>query len=63
MLWIMNCNAPGGIRTHGHILRRYVLYPLSYGRSIMIRHHNNNNPCDVSSIFSSIQPIDTGKQK
>ena len=45
----MNYSAPGGIRTHGHTLRRRVLYPLSYGRSI--RHHNNNNPCDVSSMM------------
>ncbi len=28
---------------------RRVLYPLSYGRSIFNRHHNNNFPCDVSS--------------
>jgi hypothetical protein len=25
--------APGGIRTHGLMLRRHLLYPLSYGRS------------------------------
>jgi hypothetical protein len=27
-------NAPGWIRTSGHLLRRQVLYPLSYGRAL-----------------------------
>ncbi len=30
---IMNFSAPGGTRTHGTLLRRQMLYPLSYGRS------------------------------
>src|SRR5579859_1144813 len=47
----MNCNAPGGTRTHGNQIRSQVLYPLSYGRSIRNHQHNNNNPCDVSSIM------------
>ncbi len=28
------CGAPGGIRTHDPQLRKLVLYPLSYGRTI-----------------------------
>ena len=28
------CGAPGGIRTHDPQLRKLVLYPLSYGRTV-----------------------------
>jgi hypothetical protein len=27
--------APGGTRTHGLLLRRQTLYPLSYGRAVL----------------------------
>ena len=31
--WVIVSGAPGGIRTHGLLLRRQTLYPLSYGRA------------------------------
>ena len=31
--WTKGAGAPGGTRTHGLLLRRQTLYPLSYGRA------------------------------